>query len=270
MPASRPRPPCRRSVRPSSTRPSCVRGSTCSSSAAPSSRLSTSRRRPRRSTSSSSSTSSTCRSSSAAARPTRQHFTSCVRARRAYWSASAAARRTPRAKVLGIGVPMATAVSDVASARRDYMDESGGRYVHVICDGGMANGGDIAKAVACGADAVMIGMPLARATEAPGRGWHLGPRVDPRDAAARCPGQARDRRLARADPVRPVPRHRRHHEHRRRPPPRNGHDRLLRPQGVPACRGRRQPGRTSHARRLRPRRTRQGRRMVVAPSGCFA
>ena len=56
---------------------------------------------------------------------------------------------------------MATAVSDVASARRDYMDESGGRYVHVICDGGMANGGDIAKAVACGADAVMIGMPLA-------------------------------------------------------------------------------------------------------------
>jgi IMP dehydrogenase len=77
-------------------------------------------------------------------------------------------------KVLGIGVPMATAVSDVASARRDYMDESGGRYVHVICDGGMANGGDIAKAVACGADAVMIGMPLARASEAPGRGWHWG------------------------------------------------------------------------------------------------
>jgi IMP dehydrogenase len=77
-------------------------------------------------------------------------------------------------RVLGIGVPMATAVSDVASARRDYMDESGGRYVHVICDGGMANGGDIAKAVACGADAVMIGSPLARATEAPGRGWHWG------------------------------------------------------------------------------------------------
>ena len=76
--------------------------------------------------------------------------------------------------VLGIGVPMATAIADAAGARRDYLDESGGRYVHVIADGGMRTGGDIAKAIACGADAVMMGSPLARATEAPGRGWHWG------------------------------------------------------------------------------------------------
>jgi IMP dehydrogenase len=74
--------------------------------------------------------------------------------------------------VLGVGVPMATAIADVAGARRDYLDESGGRYVHLIADGGMRTGGDIAKAVACGADAVMIGTPLARAAEAPGRGYH--------------------------------------------------------------------------------------------------
>jgi IMP dehydrogenase len=76
--------------------------------------------------------------------------------------------------VMGIGVPMATAVADAAGARRDYLDESGGRYVHVVADGGMRTGGDIAKAIACGADAVMLGSPLARAAEAPGRGWHWG------------------------------------------------------------------------------------------------
>ncbi len=76
--------------------------------------------------------------------------------------------------VLGIAVPMASAVADVAAARRDYLDESGGRYVHVIADGGMRTGGDVAKAIACGADAVMMGSPLARATDAPGRGWHWG------------------------------------------------------------------------------------------------
>lgn len=76
--------------------------------------------------------------------------------------------------VLGLGVPTATAVCDAAAARRDYLDESGGRYVHVIADGGMRTGGDIAKAVACGADAVMLGAPLARAAEAPGGGWHWG------------------------------------------------------------------------------------------------
>ena len=75
---------------------------------------------------------------------------------------------------LGIHAPMATAVADVAAARKDYLDESGGRYVHVIADGGVGRSGDLVKAVACGADAVMLGAALARATEAPGRGWHWG------------------------------------------------------------------------------------------------
>src|SRR5690606_24646905 len=73
---------------------------------------------------------------------------------------------------LGIHSPMATAVADVAAARRDYLDESGGRYVHVIADGGVGRSGDLVKAVACGADAVMLGAALARASEAPGQGWH--------------------------------------------------------------------------------------------------
>lgn len=75
---------------------------------------------------------------------------------------------------LGIHAPMATAVADVAGARRDYLDESGGRYVHVIADGGVGASGDIVKAIACGADAVMLGAALARATDAPGGGWHWG------------------------------------------------------------------------------------------------
>jgi IMP dehydrogenase len=78
------------------------------------------------------------------------------------------------AKVLGVAVPMATAIADVAAARRDYLDESGGRYVHVIADGSMTRSGDIAKALAIGADAVMVGSPFARTTEAPGRGYHWG------------------------------------------------------------------------------------------------
>ncbi len=76
---------------------------------------------------------------------------------------------------LGIHVPMASAVADVAAARRDYLDESGGRYVHVIADGGMGRSGELVKAIACGADAVMLGAALARAVEAPGRGFHWGP-----------------------------------------------------------------------------------------------
>lgn len=77
-------------------------------------------------------------------------------------------------QTLGIHAPMATAVADVAAARRDYLDESGGRYVHVIADGSVGRAGDIVKAVACGADAVMIGAALARATDAPGQGYHWG------------------------------------------------------------------------------------------------
>jgi IMP dehydrogenase len=76
--------------------------------------------------------------------------------------------------VLGVAVPMASAVADVAAARRDYLDESGGRYVHVIADGSIGKSGDVAKAVACGADAVMVGSPFARATDAPGHGFHWG------------------------------------------------------------------------------------------------
>ncbi len=74
--------------------------------------------------------------------------------------------------VLGIGTPMATAIVDAAAARRDYLDETGGRYVHVLADGGMSVSGDIAKAIACGADAVMLGAPLAAASEAPGQGLY--------------------------------------------------------------------------------------------------
>lgn len=79
--------------------------------------------------------------------------------------------------VLGITVPMATALAEVAAARRDYLDESGGRYVHVIADGSIAQTGDLSKAIACGADAIMVGSPLARAAQAPGRGWHWGSEV---------------------------------------------------------------------------------------------
>ena len=75
--------------------------------------------------------------------------------------------------VLGVGVPQATAIADAAGARIRYLDETG-RYVHVIADGGMRTGGDVSKAIACGADAVMIGSPLASASEAPGGGFHWG------------------------------------------------------------------------------------------------
>ncbi|HLN06737.1 MAG TPA: GuaB3 family IMP dehydrogenase-related protein [Acidimicrobiales bacterium] len=75
--------------------------------------------------------------------------------------------------VLGIGVPQATAIADAAGARSRHLEETG-VYVQVIADGGMSRGGDIAKAIACGADAVMIGSPLAAAHEAPGRGYHWG------------------------------------------------------------------------------------------------
>src|SRR5262252_201820 len=101
------------------------------------------------------------------------------------------------AAVLGVAVPMATAIADVAAARRDYLDESGGRYVHVIADDGMARSGDIAKALALGADAVMVGSPIARAAEAPGRGYHWG-------------SEAHHPELPRGDRVRVAPRSEEH------------------------------------------------------------
>jgi len=75
--------------------------------------------------------------------------------------------------VLGVGVPQATAIADAAAARVQHLLETG-QYVNVIADGGMRTGGDISKAIACGADAVMVGSPLARSTEAPGHGYHWG------------------------------------------------------------------------------------------------
>ncbi len=78
------------------------------------------------------------------------------------------------ADVMGVRVPMASAIADVAAARRDYLDESGGRYVHVIADGSMGHSGDIVKAFACGADAAMVGSVFARASDAPGHGAHWG------------------------------------------------------------------------------------------------
>ncbi|GAA3200902.1 GuaB3 family IMP dehydrogenase-related protein [Dactylosporangium siamense] len=77
-------------------------------------------------------------------------------------------------RVLGIRVPMATAIADAADARRDYLDETGGRYVHIIADGNLQTSGDIAKALGCGADAVMVGEPLSRSNSAPAGGawWH--------------------------------------------------------------------------------------------------
>ncbi len=74
-------------------------------------------------------------------------------------------------EVLGISVPMATAIADAAAARREYLDETGGRYVHVLADGDIHTSGELAKAIACGADAVLLGTPLAAAAEALGGGW---------------------------------------------------------------------------------------------------
>lgn len=81
---------------------------------------------------------------------------------------------TANLRTAGVAVPMATTIADVAAARREYMDETGGRYVHIIADGQVSRSGDLVKAIACGADGVMLGTALARASEAPGRGYHWG------------------------------------------------------------------------------------------------
>ena len=133
---------------------------------------------------------------------------------------------------------MATAVSDVAAARRDYLDESGGRYVHVIADGGVGTSGDVVKAIAMGADAVMLGVALARATDAPGRGFHWGPEAHhpnlPRGRRVETPGIATlEQILYRAGAGR-----RRHGEPHRGAAQVHGHHGVLRPEGVPARRGR--------------------------------
>ena len=157
--------------------------------------------------------------------------------------------------MLGIGVPMATAIVDAAAARRDYLDETGGRYVHVIADGEVDGSGDIAKSIACGADAVMLGAPLAAATEAPGKGLYwtaaaahpslprsrvapVGGRGDVVDLRTLLFGPSSDA----GRPDQPV----------RRAPPRDGEDRLLGPQGVP------------EGRPLGPRLTAAGARLVAA------
>ncbi|AIC91834.1 GuaB3 family IMP dehydrogenase-related protein [Bifidobacterium coryneforme] len=89
---------------------------------------------------------------------------------------------------VGIQAPMATAIANVAEARRDYLDESGGRYVQVIADGETGTSGSFIKALAMGADAVMLGTPLAKSTDAPGRGMHWG-------AEAHHPDLPRGRRV---------------------------------------------------------------------------
>ena len=141
--------------------------------------------------------------------------------------------------VLGIGVPQATAIADVAHARSTHMLETG-EYAQVIADGGMRNGGDVAKAIALGADAVMIGSPLARAYEAPGRGFHWGMATFHPTPAARGEGRHHPERQPRGDPRRPGPRERRHLQPVRRASHLDGH---LWPQG---------PG------RVQPRRGRGG------------
>ena len=143
--------------------------------------------------------------------------------------------------VLGIGVPQATAIADVAGARMRHLDETG-VYCHVIADGGMSKGGDIAKAVACGADAVMLGLAALLGGRGAGPRLPLGHGHLPPHPAPRRPGQDDHPGDAAGDPARPGPRERRPHEPVRRPAHRHGHLRLPDGQGVPEGRGDGGPG----------------------------
>jgi IMP dehydrogenase len=138
-------------------------------------------------------------------------------------------------EVLGIRVPMATAIADAAAARREYLDETGGRYVHVLADGDIHTSGELAKAIACGADAVVLGTPLAESAEALGDGWFW-------PTAAAHPSLPRGALLQVAvgerlplepGPQRTVRRSVRLAESRRRATPLDGQVGLLRPQGIP-------------------------------------
>ena len=133
--------------------------------------------------------------------------------------------------VLGIGVPQATAIADVAAARSQHMLETG-EYVKVIADGGMRTGGDVSKAIACGADAVMIGSPLARAYEAPGHGYHWGMATFHPSLPARRARADGAERHARGDPLRPRARERRHVQPHGRAAHLDGHLRLQGHRGV--------------------------------------
>ena len=138
-------------------------------------------------------------------------------------------------EVLGISVPMATAIADAAAARREYLDETGGRYVHVLADGDIHTSGDLAKAIACGADAVVLGTPLAIGRRGAGRRLVLARRGGAPVAAARRAAAGGDRRaaVAGAGAHRPVRRPVRLAEPGRRSAPVDGQGRLLRPQGIP-------------------------------------
>ena len=146
-------------------------------------------------------------------------------------------------EVLGISVPMATAIADAAAARREYLDETGGRYVHVLADGDIHTSGDLAKAIACGADAVVLGTPLAESAEALGDGWFWPVGRGAPVAAARRAAADRGRGAAVAGPgaQRAVRRPVRLAEPGRRPAPVDGQGRVLRPQGIPEGRPDRRP-----------------------------
>ena len=142
--------------------------------------------------------------------------------------------------VLGLGVPQATAIADVAGARMRHLDETG-VYVHVIADGGMSKGGDVAKAIACGADAVMLGSPLSSAVEAPARGFHWGMATFHPTLPRGRPGPHLGAGQPARDPLRPRPRERRPHEPVRRAQDGDGDVRLRDGQGVPEGRGHGRP-----------------------------